>query len=76
LYPSTRKCCIIFGYYNSILSSVRFTQLLLYLFAGCINFVHNLPATVLTWSGDLREAQVDIPLSVSYSCVWPHRWAL
>jgi hypothetical protein len=24
--------------------------------------------------GDLREAQVDVPLSVSHSCVWPHRW--
>jgi len=33
-------------------------------------------AKVLTGGGDLREAQVDVPLSVSHSCVWPHRWAL
>ena len=26
-------------------------------------------AQVLTGGGDLREAQVDVPLSVSYSCV-------
>jgi len=32
-------------------------------------------AKVLT-GGDLREAQVDVPLSFSHSCVWPHRWAL
>jgi len=24
----------------------------------------------------LREAQVDVPLSVSHSCVWSHSWAL
>jgi hypothetical protein len=33
-------------------------------------------ANVLTGGGDLREAQVDVPLSVSHSCVWPYRWAL
>jgi hypothetical protein len=33
-------------------------------------------AKVLTGGGDLREAQLDVPLSVSHSCVWPHRWAL
>jgi len=30
----------------------------------------------LTGGGDLHEAQVDVPLSVSHSCVWPHCWAL
>jgi len=25
--------------------------------------------------GDLREAQIDVPLSVSHSCVSPHSWA-
>jgi len=33
-------------------------------------------AKVLTGGEDLREAQVDVPLSVSQSCVRPHRWAL
>ena len=32
-------------------------------------------AKVLTGGKDLREAQVDVPLSVSHSCVWPHSWA-
>ena len=32
-------------------------------------------AKELTGGGDLREAQVDVPLSVSHSCVWPHCWA-
>jgi len=31
---------------------------------------------VLTEGWDLHEAQVDIPLSVSHSSIWPHRWAL
>jgi len=30
---------------------------------------------VLTGGGDMREAQVDVPLSVSHSCVSPHCWA-
>ena len=30
---------------------------------------------VLTGGGDLREAQVDVPLSVSHSCVWSQSWA-
>jgi len=33
-------------------------------------------AQVLTGVGDLREAQVDVPLSVSHTCVWSHSWAL
>ena len=33
-------------------------------------------AKVLTGGGDLRFAQVTVPLSVSHSCVWPHRWAV
>jgi hypothetical protein len=33
-------------------------------------------AKVLTGGGDLREAQVDVPLSVSHPCICPHRWAL
>jgi hypothetical protein len=32
-------------------------------------------AKVLTGVGDLREGQVDVPLSVSHSCVWSHSWA-
>ena len=32
-------------------------------------------AKMLTGGGDLREAQVDVPLSVSHSCVWSHCWA-
>ena len=32
-------------------------------------------AKVLTGGGDLGEGQVDVPLSVSHSCVWPHCWA-
>jgi len=32
-------------------------------------------AKVLTGGGDLREAQVDVPLSFSYSCVWSQSWA-
>ena len=32
-------------------------------------------AKVLTGGGDLREAQVDVPLSVSHSCVWSQSWA-
>ena len=31
---------------------------------------------VLTGGGDLREVQVDVPLSVSHTCVWSHSWAL
>ena len=30
---------------------------------------------VLTEGEDLREAQVDVSLSVSHSFVWPHCWA-
>ena len=30
---------------------------------------------VLTEGGDLHEVQVDLLLSVSNSCFWPHRWA-
>jgi len=33
-------------------------------------------AKVLTGGGDLHEAQVDVPLSVSHTCVWSHSWAL
>jgi hypothetical protein len=33
-------------------------------------------AKVLSEGGDLREAQVDVFLSVSHSCACPHRWAL
>jgi len=33
-------------------------------------------AKVLTGGGNLRQAQVDITLSVSHSCVRPHCWAL
>jgi hypothetical protein len=33
-------------------------------------------AKVLTGGGDLHDAQVDVHLSVSHSCVWLHRWAL
>jgi len=32
-------------------------------------------AKVLTGGRDLRQVQVDVPLSVSHSCVWPHCWA-
>jgi len=32
-------------------------------------------AKVLTGGGALGEAQVDVPLSVSHSCVCPHSWA-
>jgi hypothetical protein len=32
-------------------------------------------AKVLTEGRDLHNAQVDVPLSVSHSCVWPHCWA-
>jgi hypothetical protein len=31
-------------------------------------------AKVLTGGRDLRKTQVDVPLSVSHSCVWPHCW--
>ena len=31
-------------------------------------------AKVLTGGGDLREAQVDVPLFVSHSCVWSQSW--
>jgi len=33
-------------------------------------------AEVLTGGRDMREAQVDVPLSVSHTCVWSHSWAL
>jgi len=33
-------------------------------------------ARVLTGGGDLREGQVDVPLSVSHTCIWSHSWAL
>jgi len=33
-------------------------------------------AKVLTGGGNLREAQVDVPLSVSHTCVWSHSWTL
>jgi hypothetical protein len=32
------------------------------------------PSQSVNWGR--RLAQVDVPLSVSHSCVWPHRWAL
>jgi len=32
-------------------------------------------AKVLTGGGDLSEAQVDVPLYVSHSCVWSQSWA-
>jgi len=41
-----------------------------------VDLVQPSQAKVLTGGGDLRFAQVDVPLSVSHSCVWPHRWAL
>jgi len=35
------------------------------------------PSQSGNWGGgDLREAQVDVSLSVSHSCFWPHSWAL
>ena len=36
------------------------------------------PSQSVNWGGggDLREAQGDVPLSVSHSCVWPNRCAL
>jgi len=34
------------------------------------------PTTSFNRGGDLRKAQVDVPLSVSHSCLWSHRWAL
>jgi len=33
-------------------------------------------AKVQTGGGDLREAQVDVPLSVSHTYVWSQCWAL
>jgi len=33
-------------------------------------------AKVLTGGGDLRDAQVDVPLSVSHSRLWPCNWTL
>ena len=33
-------------------------------------------AKLLTEGRDLRFAQVDVPLSVSHSRVWPRSWAL
>jgi hypothetical protein len=33
-------------------------------------------AKVLTGGGDLREAQIDVPLSVSHTGVLSHCWAL
>jgi len=33
-------------------------------------------AKVLTGGVDLHFAQVDIPLSVSHTCIWSHSWAL
>ena len=35
----------------------------------CTNYAKPSQAKVLTGGGDLREAQVDVPLSVSHSCV-------
>jgi hypothetical protein len=32
-------------------------------------------AKVLTGGGDMRKAQVDVPLSLSHSCVWSQSWA-
>jgi len=35
------------------------------------------PSQSAKWGGgDLGEVQVDVPLSLSHSCVCPHRWAL
>ena len=45
---------------------------------GDSHWIHNSnpsQAKVLTGGRDLREAKVDVPLSVSHSCVWPHCWA-
>jgi len=33
-------------------------------------------AKVLTGGGNLRKAPVDVPLSVSHTCVWSRSWAL
>jgi len=34
------------------------------------------PSQSSNWGGgDLREAQVDVPLSTSHSCVWSQSWA-
>ena len=35
----------------------------------CVNKAKPSQAKVITGGGDLREAQVDVPLSVSHSCV-------
>jgi len=33
------------------------------------------PSQSSNWGGDLREAQFDVPLSVSHSRVWSRSWA-
>jgi len=33
-------------------------------------------AKFLTWDGELREAQIEVPLSLSHSHVWPRSYAL
>jgi len=38
--------------------------------------IQDKPNKINKWGGDMREAQVDFLLSVSYSRVWPHRWAV
>ena len=46
----------------------------------CVKCFHIWPSTsqakVLTGGGDVREAQVDVPHSVSHSRVWPRSWPL
>jgi len=41
---------------------------------NCLSFKPS-QAKVLTGGGDLHKAQLDVPLSASHSCVWPHSWA-
>ena len=52
----------------------RKTQISLPLELKCISAKPS-QAKVLTGGGDLREAQVDVSLSVSHSCVWSQSWA-
>jgi len=32
--------------------------------------------TQIVYNEILLRAQIDVPLSLSHSCVWPHSWAL
>jgi len=59
---------------NSFIPSHNINQVL-HNNGSCV-FTVSSQAKVLTGSRDLCEAQVDVPLYVSHSCVWPHRWAL